>query len=570
MVQWTDFIKEDFSAKYENADLYKSQYLPKVEAYRKKLQDSLKPEYKIELPDTIENLEKNQTDVLALLYEKKYLSEEELQITDSSAAAIVEKIAAGKWTSVQVLQAFARRAVIAHQFLNCNLEVFIDEGLKRAQELDDYYKKNGKTVGPLHGLPISLKEQINYAGKATHGSYVSLVDDIVDQSAVSKDILENLGAVFYVRTNQPQTIMHLCGNNNFIGWSRVPKNISLSSGGSSSGEGSIVSFGGSPLGVGSDIGGSIRSPAAFAGCHGLRPSTFRISKKPGVSAAGGQETIPGVQGPLARSVDDIDLFMDLYINQGKPWEHDATVLPLPWRKVEKPAPKDLTVGVIYDNGVVKPTPPIRRGLKETAAKLAAAGVKVVEFPEIESQRAWELARQTFAADGNEAQKKLLKSGEPLCKLTKWALNYGGEEKDIGVYNLKQINIERDGLKQKYTDYMNKHGIDIILSPTYENVAPHPETAYNWSYTSLFNLIDFPTLVVQTGLYQDPAKDKWTLEYPKNPRNDFEELCLDLYEPELYKGAPIGLQLTGRRYFDEEVVAAGKTVVDILGVDLYKN
>lgn len=110
----------------------------------------------------------------------------------------------------------------------------------------------------------------------------------------------------------------------------------LSSGGSSSGEGAIVGYGGSAIGVGSDIGGSIRAPAAYSGCHGLRPTTKRISVKGGVSSGAGQESVPAVAGPMARSIDDLELWMKAYINEGKPWESDSTSLPMPWRDVSTP------------------------------------------------------------------------------------------------------------------------------------------------------------------------------------------------------------------------------------------
>lgn len=570
MVAWTDFLGKDPLDGYEDAKKYQSEYLPKVQAYREKLQKALTKEYLVDLPDTVENLEKSQCDAVALLHEKKYLSDDETAITETPATGIVKKIASGEWTAVEVFQAFAKRSVIAHQLTNCSLEVFNDEGLARARELDAYFQKNGKTVGPLHGLPVSLKEQIAYKGKVTHGSYVSLIDNVADKSGLTVDILSELGAIFYVRTNQPQSIMHLCGNNNIIGWSRCPLNLALTSGGSSSGEGSLVTFGGSALGVGSDIGGSIRSPAAFSGCYGLRPTTQRISKAGGVSSAAGQESVPGVQGPLARSVEDIDLFMDVYLNGGKPWERDCTVLPMGWRKVESPKADKLTVGIIYDNGIVRPTPPVARALREVAEKLAGAGVKVVEHKPLETELAWETVKKMYACDGNWKQRQLLSgSGEPLCKLTKWALNYGDGAREYHIHENRDLNIVRDSLKQKYLEWMEENKVDVIISPTHENVAPRPETAYNWSYTALFNLIDFPTLVVQTGLRQDPEKDHWTQEYPYEPRTSFEELCLQEYQPDQFRGAPIGLQVTGRRFRDEEVVAASKTIVDVLKVDLFK-
>lgn len=571
MVVYTDLMVTDPLDNYEDSAKYNAEFVPKLEKYRKDLASGILPEYAAELPAPVQELTEAQFNSVKYLREKKLLTPVEFEITDSLVVTITQNIASGKWSSVEVFKAFAKRATIAHQFTNCALDLFPEEGLQRAEYLDEYFKKNGKTIGPLHGLPVSLKEQMNYKGKITHGGYVSMINNVPSKHAVTTQILEDLGAVFFVRTNQPQTLMHLDGDNNFIGHSKCPYNLALTSGGSSSGEGAIVAFGGTPLGIGSDIGGSIRGPAAFGGCVGLRPTTNRFSKVGGVSSGSGQESVPAVEGPMTRSVDDIDFLMDVYINQGKPWVADCTTYPLPWKKVAKPEPKDLTIAIMYDDGIVKPTPPIARALKIVAEKLAAAGAKVVTFEPIDTQLAKDTVDKMYSCDGNYMQRKLLAdSGEPLTKLTKWALNFGDGAKVYDVAENRKLNVIRDRLKQQYTDYLNENNVDFIISPTYSNVAPRPEEIYNWSYTSLFNILDLPTLVVQTGLFQDPAVDKWDAAHENYQyRSDVEKLELENYVPEKFIGAPIGLQISGRRYFDEDVVAAGKTIVDILDVDLFK-
>lgn len=570
-VSFEQFLtKEDFT-KYEDSEKFNSVYLPKLKEYRKALEDAVLPEYSITLPDTIENLADKQFNPLKYLYDEKLLTEKELAITDSSAVKLVEKMSKGEYSAVEVFKAYAKRATICHQFTNCALQLFTDEGLKRAEELDEYYKKNGKIIGPLHGVPISLKEQMNYKGKPTHACYVSKIDAISEEHGVSTTILEKLGAVFYVRTNQPQTLMHLDSNNNFVGFSKNPHNLALSSGGSSSGEGSIVGFGGSAIGVGSDIGGSIRGPAAFSGCHGLRPTSKRIALLGGLSGGAGQESVMAVQGPMTRSIEDIDYYMKNYINEGKPWLMDQNALRMPWREVAQPDLKDITIAVLYDDGICKPTPPMARGLKETADKLEAAGAKIVKFEPIESELLFETVNKMYTCDGNEAQRTLLAaSGEPLTKLTKWSLNFGNGGKALSVYENRKLNMIRDSLRQQYTKFMVDNKIDFILSPSYNNVAPRPEAIYNWSYTALFNLLDFPTLAFQSGVFQDPKVDVWEESHKDYKyRSDLEELELTNYKPEDFVGAPVGLQLSGLRYYDEEVVAAGKAIVEAIGADLYK-
>ncbi|GMM28036.1 hypothetical protein DAMA08_007520 [Martiniozyma asiatica (nom. inval.)] len=196
-----------------------------------------------------------------------------------------------------------------------------------------------------------------------------------DPTAVS--ILKKLGAVLYVRTNQPQSLMHFDSNNNIIGRTRNPYDSLLTPGGSSGGEGACVGGRGSALGVGTDIGGSIRAPAAFCNCYGFRPTSRRLPTWGGLCGDGGQESIVSVVGSLANSVDDIELFMKCCINEGKPWDDDTWSIPVIWRDVSKPIASNITVAIMYDNGEVKPHPPIIRGLKHTAEKLKAAGVNVI-------------------------------------------------------------------------------------------------------------------------------------------------------------------------------------------------
>ena len=150
----------------------------------------------------------------------------------------------------------------------------MERALARAAELDDALKKTGKVVGPLHGLPISLKDQICIKGLETTMGYVSWIGKYAEKNAVLVDILEECGAVPFVRTNVPQTLMvsrtYSVSKpvtliriqwpetfNNIFGRTTNPYNRSLTSGGSSGGEGALVALKGSPLGVGSDIGGYV-------------------------------------------------------------------------------------------------------------------------------------------------------------------------------------------------------------------------------------------------------------------------------------------------------------------------
>jgi amidase len=257
-----------------------------------------------------------------------------LEITSLPAHEIATKIAQGELTAVQTLQAFIKRATLAHQLTNCAMELLFEEGLQRARDLDQYQSTHGTTCGPLHGVPISLKEHFDYPNHITHRGYVSLLDRIPNKFATSSQILYDLGAVFYIRTTEPQSLMHPDSWNNITGRGRNALKTTLSPGGSSSGEVSLIAMRGSPLGLGSDIGGSVRFPAAFNGIWSLRPSTKRISKIGCGGAADGfySDGVLGVLGPMAHSPEDLDFFMKPYLSR-EPWLLDQQLVPLPWRSV---------------------------------------------------------------------------------------------------------------------------------------------------------------------------------------------------------------------------------------------
>ena len=532
--------------------------IPKIEKYRQALNDNILDDYK--LPEDLipQSLGFDVTKI-----PEKVLTKSEIEITELKAIDLADKIASGEYSSVEVFKAYAKRATMAHQLTNCAMEIFIDEGLKRAEELDEIFKKTKTTVGPLHGIPVSLKEHYDYKGKITHGGYVGLIDNVSTETNQCVQILYDAGAVFYIRTTEPQMLMHLDSNNNITGIAKNPHNTNLTPGGSSSGEGAITAMKGSAFGLGSDIGGSIRAPAGFCGVWGLRPSQKRIPMFPMVPSGNKtQENVVVVLGPLARSAQDLELFMKVQLSS-KPWETDATVIPLPWREVKTPTPKELKVAIIYDDGVVKPTPPIIRGLKHSAEKLKQAGVKVVEWESFNVKEVVEACYNGYNADGNAGQLSLLKlSGEPVVKLSKWQLNVGCGFDGQSVSEYQTNAGLRDSTRTAYLKKMNELDVDFILCPLYSSVAPVHETVHYWGYTSLWNILDFPNVVFPTGLKCDPELDKPDTEYV--PRNEDEEYEYKLYDDAtVFTGAPISLQLTGKRWFDEELVKASQVIEEII-------
>lgn len=182
----------------------------------------------------------------------KLLTPEEVEITEGhDATSLAAAIASRKYSAVTVIKAFLRRAAIAQKLVcppgvktdrqvNCVTELLPDAAIARAKELDEILTTTGKTVGPLHGLPISVKEHIGMKGLACNAGFVAWIDNIATDDAGLLKCLYAAGAVFYVRTTEPQTLMHAATSSAIYGETTNPHNTNLTCGGSSGGEGAIV------------------------------------------------------------------------------------------------------------------------------------------------------------------------------------------------------------------------------------------------------------------------------------------------------------------------------------------
>ncbi|WVQ81627.1 hypothetical protein IAT38_003751 [Cryptococcus sp. DSM 104549] len=507
------------------------------------------------LPETALSSDQPLASVLA-----SALSPKEQDIQSLDATALAEAIAAKTYTSVDVLKAYARAAVIVHQRTNCLMDFFLDEAMDRAKWLDEQLEKTGKTVGPLHGVPISVKDHLGLKGHMMTGGFLSWVDKYVapkDSSLVAA--LRAGGAVFWVKTTNPQGIMHL-ETKSFMGTTTNPYNAKLTSGGSSGGEGALVGGGGSPLGIGTDIGGSIRSPCAHNGLFGFKPTSIRLPKGGNKSAQAGNECIVGAIGPMGRSIRDLELFINVVL-ASEPWKLDPSSVRMPWRPAEVAfiggeKPK---VGVMWEDGVVKPLPPMRRALEYAVEKLKAAGVEVVEYPAFKQKEGWEILSKLYYTDGAKRTLGFIEeSGEPVLPLTQWVIDQGAKE--LPATGIWDLVARRDMYRSEYNAHFQSLGVDVILCPPAPGPAPQHETSKYWSYTGMFNLVDYPAGIFPTGLFVDPKLDgKEEREF----LGEEDALVWKDYDAEIAEGAPVSLQVAGSRWEDEKVMAAMDVISSIV-------
>ncbi|KAF4903706.1 putative amidase [Colletotrichum fructicola] len=534
-----------------------AQWEMKAEACRQILQKSLKPEWLLP-PDRLPPA--SQLNVSNFIESCGQLTPRELQITASTAAELTSQMAEGKLTAVETVTAFLKRGHIAHQLVNFATEFMVEDALAAAEELDAHFKKTGNLVGPLHGVPISAKEHMSLKGRRVHSGYVAWADNVADEDALVIRLAKAAGAVFHVRTNEPQSVMHLDCSNPIYGTTVNPYNRNLTSGGSSGGEGASLGLRCAVMGIGTDIGGSVRVPAAFCGSYGIRTTAMRNPYK-GVCIPGlGQESIRCVLSPLANSIADLDLFQKVIIDQ-EPWEEETQLVPLPWKRREPYKTGDFTIGVIWDDGMAHPHPPVTRALKHAVAKLKDAGIKVVDYEPYNHKEGADIIQTLYFPDAAATQRELLKKGgEPVAFLTEWAFAYSKPE-PLSIRENWELNVRRDNFRDAYHKSMKDRGVDFILCPAYVGPPARLGEAQYWHYTTIWNILDQPSVIFPTGIHVDPAID--VVEEDYNPRSAEDEREYKKYTPEDFKDAPIALQLAGKHFRDEDTIAASEMVSRII-------
>ncbi|KAK9460885.1 amidase signature domain-containing protein [Lipomyces oligophaga] len=504
------------------------------------------------------------------------LSEKDKTITSiDDVDELAAEIAKGKYSAEEVISAYIKRATVVHQLTNCFSEVVFEQALERAKKLDEYYIREGKTSGRYHGVPITLKDQFNVYGVDTTLGYVSRSNNPVkdkSKEAVLVTIFEKEGAVVIAKTNLPQSIMWCECDNPLWGLTVNPRRRDFTPGGSTGGEGVLLSMKASIMGWGTDLGGSVRIPQIFGGGYGLRPSAWRIPYEGVPVTIDGQEHVPSVIGPMTRTLNSLTSITKTVIDN-EPWTIDPKCIPIPWRAEiynKFLGQEKLVFGVMRDDGVVRVHPPIARVLDAAVEKLRAAGHEVIEWsaPDLHSELV-PILNKFYSADGGEdVRSDVEKLGEPYMPYVKAMVN---RNPPISIPEYWHAMVLKRELQKKYLDRWNATAkvtstgepIDFIIAPG----CPHPAvpvTKTSWvGYTRAWNGLDYTTTVFPVDCV-DKEIDALTEEQKSYvPRNDWDAANWPVWNPETMDGMPINLQLIGGRLTEEKTLAGTKRVMDIL-------
>ncbi|KAJ3543121.1 hypothetical protein NM208_g3742 [Fusarium decemcellulare] len=525
----------------------------------------IRPAWRLEKRITDQAYPNSTASAFELLAQTDILTKKERDITEKfSATTLISMLANKTISSVEVTTAFCKRAAIAQQLTNCLTEIFFEKALLRAKLCDDFLAREGKPMGPFHGLPISIKvgqltlkslNKSHHPGPivradeaATLGFVSYLTKPAATSNSVIVDILLDAGAVLYCKTNVPQTLFVCEGMNDVFGYTLNPHKLCLTPSGSSSGEGALVGFRGSILGVGTDIGGSIRAPSLCCGTFGFKPTANRLPY-------GGQQELirkgwPGIVpalGPHAHSPQDLTLFVRSII-EAEPWRRDESALFAPWREI--PEKQTLKIGLWAGDAEFPLHPPMQRALNSAAAALEAAGHQVKRVPTpVPLRRAAEIFVLSsrldtkksifqFLADGNEA---------PIPALVEISQAINVEKKESSAEDIWEFNSQRSDFRSIWHRTWMENDIDVLLCPPSRTTAvPHGKYGVPW-YTMIWNLLDCPAAVIPF-LHADKTLD--TQE-------------MDGFDVDIVHSAPCSVQVVGWTGQDEEVLNAMEMIAKAL-------
>ncbi len=491
------------------------------------------------------------------------------------AAQLAHLIASREVSASEVIAAHIKRIEEVNPQLNAIIQTFFDEATATAKRLDsDSHFAEGTL---LRGVPLSIKECFHVVdGKMTLGMTTPPTVAQADGPLIAR--LREAGGIILGISNVPQLMIIHETRNPAYGTTQNPWNLTRCVGGSSGGEAAILAAGGPALGLGSDLGGSIRLPAHFCGVAGLKPTSRRLSRGGTAANLRGMTWLEFQPGPMARHVADLRLAMKVLARDrySESW-NAADDPPLGYDDSKPIDVSKLRIGVYADDGFFSPCPAVRRGIAEGVEGLKARGATIVE---LDPPPTLAMLKSYFAiasADGGEDFRRLLKGSqlEPevgrlvrLAALPRWlrpliamlALSSLGKHKMAAIFkasgprsasSLWQVTWQAIcQVQQLFTDW-DKANVDVVLCPTHATPAMKPNCAVDMlpaaSYSIVTNLLGVPCGTVPATRVRPKE------ETDRETKSDASYALAQQMEIGS-AGLPVGVQVAGRFWREDQVLA----------------
>jgi len=456
----------------------------------------------------------------------------------ASATELARAIRAKEISSEEVVEAYLDRIEKVNPKLNAVVQLTANAARAQAREADTALAR-GQIKGPLHGVPITVKDNMETAGVICtagtkgHASFVPKQDGTV----VAR--MRAAGAIILGKTNLPELALAFETDNLVYGRTNNPYDQSRTPGGSSGGEAAIIAAGGSPLGLGNDYGGSVRLPSHFCGIAGLKPTAGRVPRTDLSMFSYSPRDMLLHVGPMARFVEDLILTLPIIV--GVDWR-DPSVVPMPLGDPKKVDFKSLRAAYYTSNGIVPPTPETARVVEKTVEALSDEGMAVEEDSPKGINETLNVMNEILASslDGGSGLKKLFQM-IGTTEIHPWIQGTMKLCHDIAAstHHFAGLMLRWGGFCSSMLSFIEKY--DVIICPVCAVPAlPHgasydPEKVPIWapfSYTMTYNITGWPAAVVRAGI-----------------------------SPE---GLPIGVQVVARPWRDDVALAVAQHIESITG------
>lgn len=502
------------------------------------------------------------------------------QIYELSWVQMRSELEAGHLSSKEIVQALLTRADQVDGATNALIHRFADTALAAAESADDARIK-GIDYGPLHGLPITVKESISTRGTPVTLGVRARQTEIAEDDAAVVKVLRRNGAIVVGKTNVSQTLLFNEADNPIWGPTRNPWRSDRVPGGSSGGSAAAVAAGISPMGIGTDIGGSIRIPAAYCGVAGFKPTPGRWSMLGVVGSMPGQEAIRPQCGPIARTVRDL---CAVTLGADSPEHHalDPYVAPLPTANPERVDVSKLRIGFYETDGFLTPSHAVQRAVREAMEALRARGATVLV---LEPPRSVEIIFNYFAtlsADGGRTLETFLRGDDvvPQLSLLRTAAKLPKPVREVvaafeasrgelrverllravhpkSVQEYWALAAQRARYKQEVLQTWDQMQLDCVVCPPHATVALHHGQSKDFSlggcYSMRYNALGFPAGVVPVTRVREDE----TRRGPPADRLDRTAEAIDAGSA----GLPVSVQVVSRPFRDDLCLAAMLAVED---------
>ena len=450
------------------------------------------------------------------------------------ALELAGKIRGREVSSREVLEAHLERVEACNGSLNAIVRVLADEARAAADRADEAVA-SGADLGALHGVPCSVKENIDVAGTPTTNGVTALAEAIASIDAPTVERMRAAGAIPFARTNLPDFGLRVHTDSQLHGPTRNPWNPNVTAGGSSGGEGSAIASGMSPIGLGNDIGGSLRNPAHCCGISSLKPTVGVIPMATVVPPEdmGLSEQLMVVEGPMARQVADVRAGLEILA--GQHWRDPRSVTAA----LTDAAPGErLRIAVLVDPPGGSTDPGIGGAIRAVADRLADAGHDVVEATPPGYEQTFELWRRLMI-DDVRAQRELLGMVLGADALTLLD-NFDATSGPTTVPEVQHLHVERYGLMRAWAQFHQEY--PVIISPTWAQRAFAPGADLD-SESGVELMTDTIRPVIPSNLLGTPA-----VVTPAG----------------VVDGLPVGVQVMGDRFTDLRVLTIAAEIEGLVG------